>query len=122
MARYGKRGSHALVPACTPHLRGASPSEESGYGLASMGTGAHPPEPRLGLWSRMRLFMPLERAFSLSRSRPTRLQAQRPATPASPVSLQDDHDERRAPLAWPLPWRWPVVLATAVVSATVLLL
>lgn len=43
-------------------------------------------------------------------------------TQVAHLFLRVDHDARRAPLAWPLPWRWPVVLATAMVSASVLLL
>lgn len=71
----------------------------------------------------MRLLMPLKRAFSLNSARPTRLQAQRPSAPESPGPLVDGNGEERwVQDAWLLSWRWPVVLATAIVSATVLLL
>src|SRR3989442_11910484 len=39
-----------------------------------------------------------------------------------PSALADEDGASLAHAVWPLPWRWPLVLATAMVSATVLLL
>src|SRR6266568_3534885 len=39
-----------------------------------------------------------------------------------PSVLADEDGASLAHAVWPLPWRWPLVLATAMVSATVLLL
>src|SRR5947208_14487556 len=39
-----------------------------------------------------------------------------------PSPLAGEDGAHLAHAAWPLPWRWPLVLTTAIVSATVLLL